>query len=345
MYWVITARGLERGETVPEELTAPRPSAVSVVPGEPEAAVSNLRRSRTSMAMIAERYYSARSTWRFPSNRGEVPRYMQRAFRWKTFGLMTLQLCAVLLIAVPLREAELLDLITYPEEMGNLLRQGIVYSFGVLNLLCILLLHCYKDHFPANYLLLVITTLSSGVFWSMAYNKNFMTMMQFEILAILCITMFCATVISRILSGLERKLHGSVVLLLSFFPGWCTGCCAILLQRFLLTPPVPLELAGACSLSAILIGILFLDVGPLLVRCDPDDFMRVIVSMNSTMMVVVSIPFFFLAFCMLRLDHREDDLAPVPELPGSAAMQPVPQPELQPRVSAVTGAERLGVAY
>lgn len=292
------------------------------------------------MAMIAQRY-SARSTWRFPTNRGDVPRYMQRAFRWKTFGLMTLQLFTVLLIAVPLRQAQLLDRIAYPEEMGNLLRQGIVYTFGVLNLVCILLLHCYKDRFPANYVLLALTTVTSGMFWSMAYSKNFMMLMQFEILAILCITMFCTTVISRILSGLERKLHGSVVLVLSFFPGWCIGCCAILLQRVLLAPPIPLEMAGACSLSAILLGILFLDVGPLLVRCDPDDFMRVIVSMNSCMMVVVSIPFFFLAFCMLRLDQREvDDLAPV-ELPNTAGAQS----ELQPRVSAVSQAERVGVAY
>lgn len=339
----VEADRLERGETVPEELTIARPSAVSVVPGEPEGNPANLRRSRTSMAMMMGRY-SDRSSWRFPTNRGQVPRYMQRAFRWKTFGLMTLQLFTVLLIAVPLRQARLLDRFTYPEETENLLRQGIVYSFGVLNLVCLLLLHCYKDHFPANYLLLVATTVISGIFWSMAYSKNFMTLMQFEILAILCITMFCTTVISRILSGLERKLNGSVVLALSFFPGWCIGCCAVLLQRVLLMPPVPLELAGACSLSAILIGILFLDVGPLLVRCDPDDFMRVIVSMNSCMMVVVSIPFFFLAFCMLRLDHREDELAPValPNAAGTAAGQ---QPELQPRVSALAQAQRFGAAY
>jgi len=323
-------------DEAPEEPSIPRPSATSIVP-LPEREGSGIERSRTAMAIFAQRPRWARSDWRFPTNRGQVPRYMQRAFRWKTFGLMTLQLAMVLLIAVPLRQLEILERFVYPEDMETFLRQGIVYFFGVLNLVSILLLHCYKDRFPANYMFLAVTTLTSGVFWSLAYSKTFMTMMQFEILGILFVTMFSATVISTILSGMERKIQPTTVLIFSFLPGWCMGCCAILLQRLIMDLPLPLELLGAIGVSAILLGVMFLDVGPLLVRCDPDDFMRVIVSMNSTMMVVVSIPFFFLAFCTLRLDTREDD-------PTAVTAMPQTQPsELRPQV--VQAAQRVGVAY
>lgn len=326
---------LERGEL--ENETAD--SEVQVVPAQPrpnrpevderQASTDSidLEHTRTAMAMFAQRPIWARSTWRYPTVTGEVPRYMQRAFRLKTFGLITLQLLLILLLAVPLRMSGFAEHIPEPEGMENFFHQGIVYMFGVVNLVALLLLNCYKDRYPANYALWAFSVLTSGVFWAVAYTKNFMTMVQFEILGILLITMVMAMVISRVLSNMERKFSGSQVLALSFLPGWFLACLALALQAFVRSEQAPLEMISAICVSAVLLGILFLDAGKLMVRCDPDDFMRVVISMNATIMVVVSIPFFFLAFCMLRLDQQQDEL---PAAPTTLA----DPPELTNRVGA-----------
>ncbi|CAE8622483.1 unnamed protein product, partial [Polarella glacialis] len=57
---------------------------------------------------------------------------------------------------------------------------------------------------------------------------------------------------------------------------------------------------GGIGFSLLLLIILMLDAGKYLIRCRPDDFMRVVVAMNSTMIVVVSIPFFVISFCFLH---------------------------------------------
>lgn len=133
---------MERGEAAAESEERPEERAVE----SEEAAQA------TGMAIFQQRPPWARSEWRYPSNRGEVPRYMQKAFRLKTFGLMSLQLLLVLLIAVPLRQLHLAERLPCPHEMEKLFRQGVVYIFGVFNLTSLLLLHCYQDRYPANYL-------------------------------------------------------------------------------------------------------------------------------------------------------------------------------------------------
>eukprot|EP00913_Durusdinium_trenchii_P013136 g12331.t1 len=144
---------LERGEL--ENETAD--SEVQVVPAQPrpnrpevderQALTDSidLEHTRTAMAMFAQRPIWARSTWRYPTVTGEVPRYMQRAFRLKTFGLITLQLLLILLLAVPLRMSGFAEHIPEPEGMENFFHQGIVYMFGVVNLVALLLLNCYKE--------------------------------------------------------------------------------------------------------------------------------------------------------------------------------------------------------
>ncbi|CAJ1374461.1 unnamed protein product [Effrenium voratum] len=265
-------------------------------------------RMSTSMSRVTRRLASSRSLWRYPSSHGQIPRYMQRAFRLKTFGLMTLQLAAVLGIVVLARWSKVPEHLA--EAINMIWRQGIVYSIGVLNLLGIFLLNCFKDRFPLNYLFLGLTTVISGLFWStMRWDTFQLVTVQIQVLAILCVTMLVATVVSFVLSGLERKIADNQILLLSLVPAWLFGCCTALLADLALGA-TPSQVLGSIGWSVVLLGILSLDVGNLLVRCDPDDFMRVLVAMNSTMLVVVSIPFFFLAFCVLRLDQAQEELEP-----------------------------------
>ncbi|CAL1135990.1 unnamed protein product [Cladocopium goreaui] len=168
-----------------------------------------------------------------------------------------------------------------------------------MNFTCILALRGFKDRYPFNYLLLALTTVMSGTFWGLTRGLTDFTF-HFQILAILAFTMCGAAVISSILADLETKMTGSRILVASVMPAWLVASVINAILTEMIFRLKVMEVVGAIGFSLLLICILLVDVGKLLVRCRPDDFMSVIVAMNSTLMVVVSIPFFFLTFCFLH---------------------------------------------
>eukprot|EP00913_Durusdinium_trenchii_P031166 g29183.t1 len=113
-----------------------------------------------------------------------------------------------------------------------------------------------------------------------------------------------ASIASGILTNLERKIAGPHLLLASILP-------------------YPLEVSGAIGFSFLLICILLVDVGKLLDRCRPDDFMAVLVAMNSTLMVVVSIPFFVLTFCFLHSGEAMDRATTEPSVNAESVVPPI----------------------
>ena len=255
----------------------------------------------TSMSRFSQRFrhsvLSGRSLWRFPSTLGDMPRYMQRKFRMKTFSLMAFQLLVVLGLAVLIDFQNFWDVMR--PSMGATPSQVMFYFIGALNFISIMALQTFKDRYPCNYALLAVTTLMSGAFWGLTRGVTDFTI-HFQILAILSFTMCSATVVSGILTNLETKISGMHILMLSLMPAWLIASVINANLSFLIFHLDPLEIAGSTGFSFVLILILVVDVGKLLERCHPDDFMAVIVSMNSTLMVVVSIPFFVLTFCFLH---------------------------------------------
>lgn len=240
---------------------------------------------------------SGRSLWRFPTTAGNMPKYMQRAFRMKTFGLMGIQLIFVLALSVAIDYLTLWDMMR--PKLGETFSQVIFYFIGAMNFTCILALRGFKDRYPFNYLLLALTTVMSGTFWGLTRGLTDFTF-HFQILAILAFTMCGAAVISSILADLETKMTGSRILVASVMPAWLVASVINAILTEMIFRLKVMEVVGAIGFSLLLICILLVDVGKLLVRCRPDDFMSVIVAMNSTLMVVVSIPFFFLTFCFLH---------------------------------------------
>eukprot|EP00933_Yihiella_yeosuensis_P054906 TRINITY_DN53493_c0_g1_i1.p1 TRINITY_DN53493_c0_g1~~TRINITY_DN53493_c0_g1_i1.p1 ORF type:complete len:399 (-),score=32.46 TRINITY_DN53493_c0_g1_i1:230-1426(-) len=259
-----------------------------------------------------------RSSWRFPETPGTMPRYVQKNFRVKTFSLMGMQMMLVFAIMV------LVDVYSLSESLfahsGNQSRV-ILYVFGLLNLTCLMCLYCAKERYPHNYIFLALSTLLSGVFWGLT-KKVMDTLLGFQIIATLCISMFVAAPMSAFLT--DRKLSGTSVLLSCMIGGWTVGCFADIIVASVILKEDPIVILGSVGFSFLLLSILTLDAGKLLIRCHPDDFMSVIVSMNSTLMVVVSIPFFVLSFCFLHtgdavLDDGRDEEAPSTQQAPEAA--------------------------
>lgn len=286
--------------------------------GESRMSTRQSMSSRFSSSLITV----GRSQWRFPEAPGQMPRYMQKSFRVKTFSLMAIQTLFVLVIMV------FVDMyyisLRVPDESG-VTSKIVLYSVGVLNLLCIMLLYCLKDRYPQNYALLALTTILSGIFWGITRTVISNTL-GFQIAGIICIAMFVAAAISAILT--MRKLEGVYVVIASMLIGWISGSVINIMVASLLFREVALVVLGAIGFSFLLICIITLDAGRYLIRCKPDDFMSVIVSMNSTLMVVVSIPFFVLSFCFLHTGDavldREEEVTQA--APGSATLGRIVEP-------------------
>eukprot|EP00434_Breviolum_minutum_P039025 symbB.v1.2.034633.t1/scaffold4505.1/size38808/4 len=101
----------------------------------------------TSMSRFSQRFrhsvLSGRSLWRFPSTLGDMPRYMQRKFRMKTFSLMAFQLLVVLGLAVLIDFQNFWDVMR--PSMGATPSQVMFYFIGALNFISIVALQTFKD--------------------------------------------------------------------------------------------------------------------------------------------------------------------------------------------------------
>eukprot|EP00930_Biecheleria_cincta_P033836 TRINITY_DN23429_c0_g1_i1.p1 TRINITY_DN23429_c0_g1~~TRINITY_DN23429_c0_g1_i1.p1 ORF type:complete len:357 (+),score=45.96 TRINITY_DN23429_c0_g1_i1:70-1071(+) len=285
------------------------------------------RPSPSSRSIIGA-YISGRSQWRFPSKPGEMPKYVQRAFRIKVFGLMALQLAMVFTIMVLMDQYSLLDELKLGR-MHNLRSQMVFYLVGMFNVISALVLLCMKDRFPWNYLLLTTTTLLSGIFWGLA-PTIVTTTLHFQLIGILCCTMIVAAAMSAILVSMtSRNLEAVTVVIVSLVIGWLVGVMVdvLVIANFLVVHP--LAVLGVIGFSFLLLAVLHLEAGRALIQCRPDDFMSVIVAMNSTLMVVVSIPFFIISFCFLHtgeavMEEQEDaQAAPEPVAVGRQDNAPV----------------------
>ncbi|CAK9090200.1 unnamed protein product [Durusdinium trenchii] len=304
-----------------------------------------------------------RSLWRYPSKPGSMPEYLcrqnavlghrrsprrrgqadERAFRIKTFSLMTLQLAVVFSLMVTVDHYQIWSNVLSEMQKGHFQDVGqevIFYSAGFATLLCIMAMFCLKERFPLNYWLMAVTTVMSGMFWGMT-RAVVQTTMHFQIVAILFCSMLGATVASQVL----QKQRGPKLLILSLAPGWALGAsCNVLVSRLLLRE-LDRVILGSTGLSMLLLCIFSMDSGRYLLHCKPDDFMKVVVSMDSTLMVVVSIPFFVLSFCFIHTgeavieDEQEQEVAQVVREDRREQVQEQPAPR------AVGNEEAVGCAW
>eukprot|EP00931_Biecheleriopsis_adriatica_P059490 TRINITY_DN35605_c0_g1_i2.p1 TRINITY_DN35605_c0_g1~~TRINITY_DN35605_c0_g1_i2.p1 ORF type:complete len:354 (-),score=59.27 TRINITY_DN35605_c0_g1_i2:134-1054(-) len=265
------------------------------------------RRSPTVASRLGD-ITGANSLWRFPSMPGKMPRYLERRFRLKTLGLMALQLACVFGIMVLIDHFGVWELIRL--NLATVFQEQILfYCLGFIDLVCVMVMYCLKDTFPWNYMMLAVTTIVSGVFWGLT-RIVVVTTLHFQIVGILTCTMLVGAALSWVLEKQECQQLSSIrVVLGSLAAGWTLGSIADVVIMHTVFEDSSLVVLGAVGFSFLLLVILLLDAGKFLVRCRPDDFLTVIVAMNSTLLVVVSIPFFVLSFCFLHAgDAMEDEV-------------------------------------
>lgn len=257
---------------------------------------------------------SIRSVWRYPSKPCSMPDYMRRAFRMKCFALVTLQLLCVFLIKTIVDHYRPWHEILDYGQLAYAKQEIFFYASGVGTLICIAAMQCLREQYPWNYLMIGVTTLVAGFFWGMM-RSVVLTSMHFQILGILTVAMAVATVLSR-----QSLRLVSMPLLLLLAPGWIVGSCLCAFATCMwLQDPDQRMLYASIGLSMLLLIILGMDAGTYLKDCKPDDFMKVIISMNSTLMVVVSIPFFVLSFCFVHANEAlTAEVEPTPQPPAAA---------------------------
>jgi len=137
-----------------------------------------------------------------------------------------------------------------------------------------------------------------GICWGLGGNL-LDTKAHIQLLGIICAAMSIATAIQALM--LHCDIKGWKAIYLPLLAGWASGSTAMVL--------VMLSLGGQWRWSLIAVGIslgqflwLMMDMGRPLQGGDPDDFMKVVVSMDSTLLVIVSIPLFIAATCIVHLE-------------------------------------------
>lgn len=242
---------------------------------------------------------TARSSWRWPSEPGKLPHYVRAQFHFKSFGLIAGQclvaFCIAALVEVGLRT-----------HMPDVHKGGFTFALfvamGCFTMLLLLMLLCVQRIYPLNYLALTAVTLLVGATWGMG-GTSLATHAHFQLFGILCVATSFAAAFSSVSHrlGLGGKLSVAVPLL----AGWLLGSVieAIVAWR-LGAHPIWSGMAVLIALGQIL--WLLLDVGDKLQECNPDDFMRIVISMDSTLLVVVSIPLFVVAACFLHSNRQID---------------------------------------
>uniref|UniRef100_A0A7S4PUT9 Uncharacterized protein n=1 Tax=Alexandrium monilatum TaxID=311494 RepID=A0A7S4PUT9_9DINO len=110
-------------------------------------------------------------------------------------------------------------------------------------------------------------------------------------LALLAVTLLVGITWGLGGSYLATHVHSQLLGILTAIVAWSLG-------------GNPLWSGLAAIVSLLQVGWLLLDVGDKLEDCNPDDFMHIVISMDSTLLVVVSIPLFVIVACFLHSSTR-----------------------------------------
>mmetsp|Transcript_22878 Transcript_22878/g.60447 ORF Transcript_22878/g.60447 Transcript_22878/m.60447 type:complete len:396 (+) Transcript_22878:127-1314(+) len=260
--------------------------------------------------------------WRWPSRENLLPFYVTAQFRTKTFLLIGLQLMVVLATLYGTEQAI----------HGSSFLQGVIstpartISTSAVFLASLVLLHVLRDVYPANYALLVFVALAAGLFWgvnggdlTIGADPAYDTWFHYQVLGITCIS----SIVSALISEATRHFPSTAkmdpwhMLLLLVVPGWLVAVAA----NLAVSCSTPGEIVTPTSalypivLTGVLLGtMLVFDTGLLMMKGNPDDFMRIIVhvdwilllSVLAVPVVVVLMLIPFGCFCCREVEDAEE---------------------------------------
>jgi len=248
--------------------------------------------------------------WRLPSSAGKMPSYVQRQFRLKAMGLMCVQLLLVIGIMILLDGWKFL----------NAQASGVFLAILSALLVMLMLLSSLRSVYPLNYVILAIVTVLAGLAWGLG-GEFLPDAMHFQIVAIMCIAMVIATGMSWLLSIMKWKPRDLMVA--SLVSGGVIGVAADLVFAPLMGSAQQ-HAAISAAVAVCLLGVFAWEAGGLLVECNPDTFMSVVVAMDASLLAVVSLTFvwvmafgFLIPCCMTGPEEAEAPRAAEEDLPPS----------------------------
>lgn len=245
------------------------------------------------------------SAWRWPARGASLPDYVRRKCRMKAMGLLFCQLSLALGASI---SADLL-LETRHDLLSD--RHGVVAAFWIMVVLAAIFLcglYEMQNLFPANYVLLGISTLVLAALWSFGGQSNVLfpseACLHELVLGILLIAVFVSAVSMHLLS--YRKFNADVLVHASVFFGWFVGsaaayACSLVLELH------NISIFCATAITFLLLVTAVIDVGPGLAVGDPDSWMRIIISLDAVLLMVLAVPFIVLISGCARACKRQQE--------------------------------------
>mmetsp|Transcript_29345 Transcript_29345/g.58584 ORF Transcript_29345/g.58584 Transcript_29345/m.58584 type:complete len:243 (+) Transcript_29345:2-730(+) len=238
-----------------------------------------------------------------------MPSYVQRQFRLKAMGLMCLQLLVVIGIMF----------LADGWNISDAQASGVFLSLLSFLIVMLLLLGSLKAVYPLNYILLAIVTMLAGLAWGIG-GSFLPDAMHFQIISIISVAMVIALVMTVLLSAMEWNPRDLMVA--SLVVGGAVGVAADAVFAPMLGSVHEHVMVSAAT-ALLLLCVFAWEAGPLLIECNPDTFMTVIVAMDASLLAVVSLPFvwvmafgFLIPCCMTG---GEEEAAPRTARAGAGA--------------------------
>jgi len=218
--------------------------------------------------------------WRLPSSRGKMPAYVERRFRLKALGLAFVQVLVVLAIMV------LIEISGFVEQWTAQM-SGLLLLLMAVVIALLVALACCKEKYPVNYIILMLVTVVAGIVWGVG-GQLLPAQMHFQIMGVIAGTMLFT--IGLMLPLARMGWNGYKLVLGSMAIAWAIASIvdAIVAPMYDISETnVAISILVAFGLFTVFLW----EVGQALVECNPDSFMSVVVAMNASLLVVISIPF------------------------------------------------------
>eukprot|EP00446_Apocalathium_sp_SHHI-4_P001538 CAMPEP_0177181354 /NCGR_PEP_ID=MMETSP0367-20130122/15880_1 /TAXON_ID=447022 ORGANISM="Scrippsiella hangoei-like, Strain SHHI-4" /NCGR_SAMPLE_ID=MMETSP0367 /ASSEMBLY_ACC=CAM_ASM_000362 /LENGTH=347 /DNA_ID=CAMNT_0018628199 /DNA_START=49 /DNA_END=1092 /DNA_ORIENTATION=+ len=248
--------------------------------------------------------WKAVSAWRLPIRPGEMPLYVQRRFRKKAYGLLSIQLGVLLLITLTIK-------LCLPDHLGTLSlsrpREMIsFYTLGFTTVFALFFLQSIADRYPWNYIALISITVLVGIFWGLAPNM-FNAMLHVQVLGILFVSTIGNTIIVQLLT--RETVQPWHALIISNVASWSVAAVvSVVITQHLGLCSLAWSMVAAVIALLLLFLALFVGAGAHMVRCNPDSFLQVVVAMDCALLVVTT-PMFIVSsflFCMAAEPETEN---------------------------------------
>mmetsp|Transcript_175653 Transcript_175653/g.563308 ORF Transcript_175653/g.563308 Transcript_175653/m.563308 type:complete len:334 (-) Transcript_175653:389-1390(-) len=231
--------------------------------------------------------HSIASSWRWPAKPGEMPLYVQRTFRLKVYGLLSIQLTIVMCLMF------VVHFLVKIFNVSEMLLTGGFYIMGAVAVLGTLLLRLFADIYPWNYIGLANVTLMVGVCWGLLPERLSYSYIHIQVLAIVLFSALGNLVLAPLLTGEKVEPWSSIVL--SHFVTWLVGSAlVIVLASEFGFSTYPWSLLASTLAGLLITSALAFSGVTLMVHCNPDSFVHVVIAMDCGMLVITA-PVFLLA--------------------------------------------------